>query len=176
MKKLICLLIIFSILIPMSISAFAANEVEWPYVLNTAMPFKPADNYVSQNNPPSFSWPLISDTATYDLRICEDKEMTQEYKKVENLDRNVYNFGEMFDVEKKYYWSVRFKDGGKTSVWTEPREFIIDSNAVDFTMPQFTKEYISSAIIKTHPRLLLNDSILAKLKRHKLLCYDKSYK
>ena len=164
MKKLLCLFLIFSMIIPMSISAFAANEIEWPYVLNTAMPFKPADNYVSQNNPPSFSWPLISDTATYDLRICEDKEMTQEYKKVENLDRNVYNFGEMFDVEKKYYWSVRFKDGGKTSVWTEPREFIIDSNAVDFTMPQFTKEYISSAIIKTHPRLLLNDSILAKLK------------
>jgi len=154
MKKLLCLFLIFSMIIPAGITVFA--EEPWPYILNTAMPFKPADNYVSQNNPPSFSWPLISDTATYDLRICEDKEMTQEYKKVENLDRNVYNFGEMFEVEKKYYWSVRFKDGGKTSVWTEPREFIIDSNAVDFTMPQFTEEYIASAIIKTHPRLLTN--------------------
>ncbi len=156
MKKLICLLIIFSMLIPTGISAFAANEVEWPYILNTAMPFKPADNYVSLNNPPAFSWPLISDTATYDLRICEDEEMTVEYKKVTGLERNVYNFGVMFDVEKKYYWQVRFNDGGKTSVWTEPREFIIDSNAVDFTMPEFTEDYIKSAMITTHPRLLTN--------------------
>lgn len=154
MKKILCLLIILSMIIPTGITVFA--EEPWPYVLNTAMPFKPADNYVSLNNPPSFSWPLTSDTAVYDLLICKDPEMKTEYKKVENLDRNVYNFGEMFEVETKYYWQVRFKDEGKTSVWTEPREFIIDSKAVDFTMPQFTQEYIASAIIKTHPRLLTN--------------------
>ncbi len=157
MKKILCLILALSLILPAGVSVFAANEIEWPYILNTAMPFKPADNYVSLNNPPSFSWPLISDYATYDLRICEDPEMTVEYKKVENLERNVYNFGEMFDVEKKYYWQVRFKDEGKTSVWSDVREFIIDSNAVDFTMPQFTEAYIKDAIIKTHPRLLTND-------------------
>ena len=163
MKKILCLILAMILIIPTGITVFAA-DLAWPYVLDTAMPFKPADHYVSQNNPPSFSWPLVSNTAYYDLKICTDKEMKNVAFEKTGIANNVYNFNVQFDVETKYYWSVRYKEGVNYSVWTEPREFIIDTDSSDFRMPEFTPEYIDEAIIKTHPRLLLNDSKLAKLR------------
>ncbi len=164
MKKFLCLLLIISMMIPAGITVSAA-EVSWGNILDTAMPFRPEHNYVSQNNPPSFSWPLVSDTALYELRICTDKEMQNVAFEKIGIPSNVYNFNVLFETETKYYWAVRFKEGSNYSTWSETREFMIDAGAVDFRMEEFTQEYINSLIdYDKHPRLILNDDILAQLR------------
>ncbi len=162
MKKIICLLIVFSLIIPTGISAFAA-DLEWPYLNDTAMPYSPSDNYRSMNNPPSFRWPMV-EGVTYELKVCTDRELNDVAFSKSGIEFNVYNFNETFETEKRYYWSVRYKQGSKYSVWSDAREFIIDKNAVEYPMPEMTEEYLSSVIKKEHPRLMLNDEKLAYLK------------
>jgi len=102
MKKFLCLLLIISMMIPAGITVSAA-EVSWGNILDTAMPFRPEHNYVSQDNPPSFSWPLVSNTALYELRICTDKEMQNVAFEKIGIPSNVYNFNVMFETETKYF-------------------------------------------------------------------------
>ena len=39
------------------------------------MPFRPVDKYVSQQNPPTFTWPYVAG-AEYDLIICSDNKLS----------------------------------------------------------------------------------------------------
>ena len=103
MKKFICLLIVFSLIIPTGISAFAA-DLEWPYIADTAMPFGPADNYRSMNNPPSFRWPRV-EGATYEIKVCTDKELTNIVLQKTGTAYNVYNF----NVAISDFWNFNFK-------------------------------------------------------------------
>ena len=83
MKKIICL--ILSIVMLASCFTFVsyANEdgydAGWDFKTrldSREMPFEPPHDYVSQQNPPDFTWPIYDGCTAYDLIICSDKELT----------------------------------------------------------------------------------------------------
>ena len=73
MKRIICLIITLSIIL--SFSSFAADSdlLSWPAPRKTDASYRPSDNYVSEQNPPSFTWPYVDDAYRYQLQIAEDK-------------------------------------------------------------------------------------------------------
>ncbi len=165
MKRILCIILALCLVCPL-IPAFAA-ELQWPYISDNAMPFKPYDKYASMNNPPSFAWPMAEEGVTYDLRISKDKNFgTTDFEKT-GLQFNVYNFNESFEKEVKYYWQVRFKKGSNYSVWSEPREFMIDSNANDNRMPEISEAFLDANLRKDHPRLILDNDKLQFLRNLK---------
>lgn len=161
MKKLLCVILALCFVCPL-IPAFAA-EIEWPYISDNAMPFKPYDKYASMNNPPSFAWPMV-EGVTYDLRISKSKDFSTVDFEKKGIAYNVYNFDVFFETEVKYYWQVRFKKNNNYSVWSEPREFVIDSAANDNRMPEITEAFLDANIRKDHPRLILDDEKIKFLK------------
>lgn len=157
MKKIICLVLLICFICPL-VPVFAA-EVSWPYISDNAMPFKPYDKYASMNNPPSFAWPLVEGT-TYELRISKNPDFSTVDFEKSGIKFNVYNFDVSFETEVRYYWQVRFKQNNNYSVWSDTREFIIDSKANDNRMPEITEAFLDANLRKDHPRLLLdNDKI-----------------
>jgi len=161
MRKLLCLVLALTMLVPMALNAFAADDgIAWPFKTDTGMPFRPFDNYLSMNNPPSFSWPSVVGS-TYELKICTDPEMKNVAYERSGLNFNVYNFNEPFETDKKYYWSVRYTLNGQKSVWSEVMEFMISGDAYDNTFPEITPEYLDSVVIQNHqhPRLSTPEQI-----------------
>lgn len=159
MKKILCLLLIVAMIVPMSVNIFAADGTPWPARSDTGMPYRPFDNYLSMNNPPSFSWPCV-EGAEYELKICTDPELENVAFSKEGIKFNVYNFNEFFETDIKYYWSVRYKLNGTYSVWSEVREFMISTDAYDNRFPEITLEFLNSTVgEKARPRLLLDDEM-----------------
>ncbi len=158
MKKILSLILALSFLIcalPMNALALK-NEgtLKWPEMTKYAptdnfsdkyMRFLPLDNYTSMQNPPDFLWRPIPQAESYDLIVCSDKEMNDvKYSKYE-IKGHFYNFTYPFE-SGVYYWSVRYKTSSSYSVWTEPRRFRIDENAVNikFMEPEAYIDYIAT--------------------------------
>ena len=164
MKRIICLILSLIMIIPSGLNVFAANDVAWPARSDTGMPYRPFDNYLSMNNPPSFSWPCV-EGSEYELRISTDPEFeTVNYEK-SGIKFNVYNFNKKFETDTKYYWQVRYKLNGNTSVWSQAREFMISTDAYDNRFPEITLDFLNGTIgNKARPRLLLDDDLKTFLK------------
>ena len=111
-----------------------AAEQPWPTEYNLQgkeMPFRPEDKYVTEQNPPDFSWPSVSYADSYDLKVCRDKDLTDTAYEKSGITDNFYNFDQPFAIGT-YYWSVRFRSASGNSVWTPARRFRIDPDASEF--------------------------------------------
>ena len=131
----------------------AAADLKWPEDFGMggrSMPFQPPDKYVSQQNPPDFSWGKMNNATSYDLRVCRDAEMTEVAYEANGIKNNYYNFPTTFETGT-YYWSVRYKTGSAESEWTQPRRFRIDPDAWEFAVPSL--EEMLSRVPKSHPRI-----------------------
>lgn len=114
------------------------------------MPFKPIDQYVSVQNPPAFTYPLVED-ATYDIIVCSDPELKNVVYSKEGIVNNYYNFEYTFETGVHYWWAVRYVKGGKKSGWSDARRFRIDPDAYEFPLEPL--EDIFARLPKTHPRI-----------------------
>ncbi len=126
------------------------------------MPFQPVKDYYSQQNPPCFTWPMISG-ATYELAVSADSEMKEIRYEAKDLEKNVYGFPYTFEADRVYYWSVRYKtSSGTYSEWREPSRFYIDADACEYVIPPIKD--IGSLLKKEHPQFLLNEDLVAQMK------------
>lgn len=134
---------------------------------NPEMPYRPSDNYTSNQNPPDFSWPYESDNASYDLIICSDKDLKSVIYIKENITTNFYNFSYVFDPGI-YFWSVRCNKGN----WCTPRRFLLTRDAYHFPVEDI--DTLISRIDVRHPRIYTNTEDLPCL-RKRLLSKENLY-
>lgn len=154
----ICFLLVCVLLVP-CVTGQAAASLKWDgYVRSDGlgMPFAPADKYVSEQNPPDFTWPYVSGALCYDLVIYADENLTQIAYRADNLQNNFYQFPYAFETGITYYWTVRFRMAVGSSNWTasdwsEARRFRIDPDAVVYTPDDV--DTMLSRVPSGHPRI-----------------------
>lgn len=173
LKKMLAVILIISMFTPMCISnaALSWDSDNWwdtPYYRTTDgrhMPWRPADKYVSVQNPPDFTWPFVNSAVSYDLIVCSDEGLTDiKYQKT-GLTENYYCFNEQFETGVDYYWAVKYYTASDESTWSEPRRFRIDPDAVNYNYPG--KEALASKVIKSHPRVLTTPDTLDEFRNNK---------
>lgn len=167
-KKMVSVLLSAVLLFgTVSIPSLADGELKWEdrqsayKVSGTEWQFRPPAQYISEQNPPDFSWPKVNGASGYELIVCRDEQMQDVAYENRNVERNYYNFPVSFEPGI-YYWSVRYKMDGKLSEWTAPSRFIITPDAVEFTVDDL--DTMLSKIPSTHPRLMVNQNTLAQFR------------
>ena len=175
-KKIIALILAITMIASLSVTAFAA---EYPYgrqnifikynhitpnefdkgwaggftfpTSGTMVPFRPLHDYVSEQNPPDFMWPLVASAISYDLIVCSDPELKNVVYEKSNITTNFYNFEHTFETGVDYYWAARYSSGNIKSGWSDARRFRIAPDAHEFTTPDL--ETMLARIPKDHPRV-----------------------
>ena len=159
MKKIITLILAVCLLctciapVALGAESAASPDAGWNFKFRTdgrMMPFRPIDQYVSQQNPPSFTFPLVED-ATYDIIVCSDPELKNVVYHKEGIVNSFYNFETIFETGVHYWWAVRYVKDGKPSGWSDARRFRIDPDAYEFPLEPL--EDIFARLPKTHPRI-----------------------
>lgn len=148
------------------VTAFAA--VEWPAVSSNEkeMPIRPADGYVSMQNPPAFTWQHVASAVSYELCIYTDANCTKKKYSKTDLTVNYHSFDHTFEAGKTYWWRVRYyTSDGSNSDWTETRRFRIDPDAYEFTVPE--TDVLKSRIPEGHPRVIAKASELEQFRNLK---------
>lgn len=158
MKKILSLVLAITLLatcmLPIAQAAETASpDAGWNMQFRKdgrMMPFRPLDQYVSQQNPPSFTFPFVED-ATYDIIVCSDPELKNVVYHKEGIPNSYYNFECIFETGVHYWWAVRYVVNGKPSGWSDARRFRIDPDAYEFPLEPL--EDIFARLPKTHPRI-----------------------
>ena len=148
------------------VTAFAAAE--WPALSSDGkeMPIRPADGYVSMQNPPAFTWQHVASAVSYELCIYADANFTKKKYSKTDLTVNYHSFDHTFEAGKTYWWRVRYyTSDGSYSEWTEARRFRIDPDAYEFTVPE--AEILKSRIPEGHPRVIAKASELEQFRNLK---------
>lgn len=161
LKKLTSLILSVSMILG-ACSVVNAKDYSWEdistktgvYITSdgVSMPWKPANGYLSRQNPPDFTWPYVNKATSYDLRIC-----TRPYPNdgkvygVDGLTVNYHNLNQTLETGKVYYWFVRYHKADGSSDWSEPRKFTIDPDAHIFTVESI--DDIMKKVPSSHPRI-----------------------
>ncbi len=171
MRKKFCaaLLVVVMLVSLLPMGVFAAEHT-WPtYNTTNRMPFRPEHGYVSQQNPPTFTWNNVGGNASsYELEVYKGyKEedalaVTPAYSKT-GIKDNYFNMPETLEAGEYYWWRVRYiHKSGTASDWTEPRKFRIDPDAYEFTSPDI--DTLLGRIPTEHPRILTTPENLEEFK------------
>ena len=169
MKKIITLILaiclISTCMLPAAYGAESASpDAGWNIKFRKdgrMMPFRPLDQYVSLQNPPSFTFPLVED-ATYEVIVCSDPELKNVVYSQEGIVNNYYNFEYIFETGVQYWWAVRYVKGGKASGWSDARRFRIDPDAYEFPLEPL--EDIFARLPQTHPRIYTTPDTLEEFR------------
>ncbi len=163
MKRIICTIITLALIMsiaPVS-GVFAAGELSWEmpagYYLQEKLFYRPVNNYHSYQNSPCFTWPIVYGS-TYELVLCDDAELKSIVYEVKDIPVNMYTFPHTIESGRDYYWAVRYKLKGKYSVYSEPRRFYLDENAVEFTVAP-VDDIGATVSSKKHPYFLMEDDL-----------------
>jgi hypothetical protein len=139
----------------------------WPITSpgDKSMPFRPADQASSEQNPPDFSWSYVDFAQKYELQIASDASFdTIEYSNDE-IPVNVFNLPHTLDTGKDYYWRVRYYVPQGWSAWSDTRKFGVKSSAYAFTVPDI--ETMIGTVTNERPRILTTSSTLEAFKLKK---------
>lgn len=153
------------------------SKVVYQHKDGLAMSYRPKDKYVSQQNPPNFTWPFVEGVEKFDLIICSDEALTDVEYKWEGLKLNVFTPDCLLETGVKYFWSVRYYINGEKSEWSEARRFRIDPDAHEAVMEDI--DTIVSRIPASHPRVFTTPEKLEEFRNLKnineysKLVYDK---
>lgn len=165
-KKTVAFLLVTAMFF--SITPALAASLNWPAPSGNglSMPFRPDDKYVSQQNPPGFSWQYVPAAKSYNLVIANDKELNDVAYSKSGITTNYYTFDHTFETGRQYFWAVNYvNSSGVQSEYSAPRRFIIDPDAGEFTMEPI--DDILAKIPTGHPRLYANDSNIAEFRNIK---------
>lgn len=143
------------LLFALAVAATAAPR--WPDPKPLAMPFRPHDKKICQQNPPDFSWPEVREAKSYELQVARDAGFERVGHRKAGLATNFHNFPHVFE-SGTWYWRVRFQRQGEWSEWTGPRRFRIDPEARPFPVPDI--EALIKSVPAGHPRIWTNEADL----------------
>ena len=176
MKKILSLILILAFSVPQT-AALASAAYDWSassiYITydGRGMPFSPPDRYVSEQNPPSFTWPYArpydsNRSVTYELKVCTDPALDNVSYSRTGLADNYYAFSYTFDTGVDYYWSVRYCVGDSFySAWSPALRFRIDPAASVFTIPAI--DQVMHRLPAEHPRIWTTRDGLEEFRSYK---------
>ena len=147
-------------IVPVAVIKYNIGTTDWPEESANGrdMPFMPSDKYVSQQNPPAFTWKNISDARSYSLEISTDSAFRNVVKTYSGINHNYFNPPDTLTSGETYWWRVRYINGSGISDWSNPRRFRIDTQNYEFTFPGIDE--VMTRIPQGHPRILTTpDSI-----------------
>ncbi|HEX6733697.1 MAG TPA: heparinase II/III family protein [Azonexus sp.] len=119
-----------------------------------AQDIRPRDCAVVEQNPPDFSWPDISSTATYSLSLVYPDGRTRTL----TANQNWRNWDEILPAGT-YSWRVSYAGGGSSVT----RKFVVGANAKPFLVPA-ASAVLGTVTAKAHPRSLPGSTALASIK------------
>lgn len=122
-KKTLAFLLVTAMFFSTATVALAGAPV-WPAPSSNglSMPFRPDDKYVSQQNPPGFSWQYVPNARSYNLVVANDKELTDVVYSKSGITTNYYTFDYTFETGKQYFWAVKYvNSSGEQSEYSAPR-------------------------------------------------------
>ena len=97
MEKIISLILIAVFLLS-AFSVYAAPSWPTEYNLNgLERQFRPSDKYVSEQNPPTFTWSAVKGAKAYDIIVCRDKELKEIAYSQYGLKDNLCGFNLVFE-------------------------------------------------------------------------------
>ena len=127
--------------------------------------FLPEDQYVSLQNPPTFRWPYVDDSATYEVIVCADSGLSDVKYRQSGITTNFYQFSTTFEVGVPYYWAVRYTKSGSAGNWSQARRFRIDPDASACAVEDI--DVILSRVPASHPRIFTRPEKVADLRNLK---------
>ena len=74
------------------------------------MPYQPVNNYYSQQNPPTFTWPYISWAKKYHLQIATDSEMKNLVVDDDTIMKNVHCLSAPLKADQEYFGECAGKE------------------------------------------------------------------
>ncbi len=127
-------------------------EGEWGY--------RPANDFISGVNPPSFTWCPMKNITQWELTVREIDTNRIIYHRDE-IDLSTHTPSVVFSSGKKLAWKYRGRDEkGRNSVWSQERNFMISPTAQTFPLPP--RSELMSRIPKEHPRLFVRPELIEK--------------
>lgn len=126
--------------------------------LGTEYNDRPANNYISEQNPPTFFFPYVEGATGYDIIVCSDKELKNVKYFVSNISINMHNFICEF-LPGTYYWSARYKTADGISEWSEAKRFTVRPDAYSYPVPDITVLSDKFASM-SHPRIIVNEDTI----------------
>lgn len=154
-KILISLLLIVALLPWGGLNIVFAQNFWDSYEGGTRMPFRPADGYVSLQNPPDFTWPYVDGADSYWLVVSRDETFNSIDFEKRGLNTNYYNFDTAFETGVRYYWKVCAFVNNTQTDWSEAKSFRIDPDAYIFTVSDI--DTLIKKVSPSHPRVLTTD-------------------
>lgn len=168
LRVLLSLVLVLSMCLPLMAPVFAAEDAPWDadykHSMNI-MPFAPSDGYVSMQNPPRFTWGLVTGINNYELVVARDSELKDVIYKDDTLVFNYTIPSQTFDTGVSLYWAVRYKTGKEYSTWSQIRKFRIDPEAIENVLPKF--EDVMKKVPTSHPRVWLQPHELETFRTYK---------
>lgn len=169
MKKApVSMVIILCMLLSVLSFPVYAGEAEWEnYKKDNLMyhRFLPEDQYVSMQNPPTFRWPFVGDSAVYEVVVCADEALTDIKYQQSGITTNFYQFANTFETGVPYYWAVRYTNSGNVSEWSQARRFRIDPDASEFVVDDI--DSVLSRVPASHPRIFTRPEKVNELRNLK---------
>jgi len=136
-----------------SLDKTPAGYREWGY--------HPAQEAVSQVNPPSFAW-RPQEGLTWEIECARDANFNDIEYHAQNLEFNLHCPPRIFEPGT-YTWRYRGKDNnGQYTNWSQSRTFTIAHDAAVMPLPE--REELVARIPKNHPRLFVRPENLDRLR------------
>jgi len=123
--------------------------------------YRPADQAAVAVNPPSLSWVLEKDAASYTVQWARKADF-EGAETVPGIRWSVYTHHEKL-APGDYFWRYRLvgKDG-KESAWSRVRRFTVPAGATVFPQPAMAQ--LKERIPRQHPRLFVRGEDLPRLR------------
>ncbi len=118
--------------------------------------WRPVDKFVTYDNPPLFTWPVIPMAKEYTIQLSQKEDMSEikyEYKS----DSSFYAPQHTLD-KGVWYWRVNGTNMNGTTEWSEIKRFRIAENAAESIIPD--ADTMAANISVAHPRLWFNNETL----------------
>jgi hypothetical protein len=123
--------------------------------------YRPDDGSVVGLNPPSLTWLLEKDAATYTIQLAKDRRFESAIT-ARDIPWPTYTHHTTLEPGH-YVWRSRFRtEEGEESDWSVVRGFMVPADGVAMPMP--TRAEQSARVPDAHPRLFLRPEDLTRIR------------
>jgi hypothetical protein len=161
MRITVAVLLVTSLLVPELTSAGdplderPAADGEWGY--------RPASQFVSKVNPPSFSWRPQQNISSWEVQCAHDEQFERISYQASDISLSVHCPSGPFSPGR-YVWRYRgIGESGAATNWSQSRQFTVADDASEMPFP--SREDLLARIPDRHPRLFVRPEDVPRLRK-----------
>ncbi|MCA9132662.1 MAG: DUF4962 domain-containing protein [Planctomycetales bacterium] len=141
---------------------WSAEELDERPAVSGEWGYRPAQDAVSEVNPPSFSWRPQSNVLSWEVQCARGTDWERTEYQAAGIAWNVHCPPRTFPPGE-YRWRYRgWTQDGQPTAWSQTRQFRISPQAVEMPLPP--RAELLARIPKTHPRLFVRPEDLPRLR------------